>query len=278
VRTSAQLEDTTADSYSTPSPEDARFTWLPGPAQGVVTSGGIDDAGLFELNLRDERYLPFEGHGVVQSRWRIELPAEYRSFDYTTIPDAVLHLRYTVREGGDRLRDAATAAIAAWAAAEIDAAEGQELQRVFSLRTEDTAEWNALFQTKGAMALDLSKARFPFAFRRALTLSPVGGELWVFGADATAGTPAPAFTLSCTAHEDGSTDLPDPQAISLTERPEAPGMFSGGFDIEEAKTGTWQLAVSAPPAGVWATTDDPARLASTSVRDAFLVVRYRVGA
>jgi hypothetical protein len=278
VRTSAQLEETTAESYGTPSPDDARFVRLPGPAQGVLTSRGIEDGGLFELNLRDERYLPFEGHGVVQSRWRIELPAEYQAFDYTTISDAILHLRYTAREGGDRLRAAANAAVATWIAAEIDAAEGQELQRVFSLRSEDSAAWNALFQSEGAMALDLSKARFPYIFRRVSSLSPVGGELWVFGAEATAGTSAPAFTLSCSANENGSTDLPDPQAIPLTERPEAPGMFSGGFDIEEAKTGTWQLAVSAPPAGVWATTDDPARLASTSVRDAFLVVRYRVGA
>jgi hypothetical protein len=278
VRTSAQLEETTAESYGTPSPDDARFVRLPGPAQGVLTSRGIDDGGLFELNLRDERYLPFEGHGVVQSRWRIELPAEYQAFDYTTISDAILHLRYTAREGGDRLRAAANAAVATWIAAEIDAAEGQELQRVFSLRSEDSAAWNALFQSEGAMALDLSKARFPYIFRRVSSLSPVGGELWVFGAEATAGTSAPAFTLSCSANENGSTDLPDPQAIPLTERPDAPGVFSGGFNVEEAKTGTWRLALSSTPEEAWATTDDPARLASTSVRDAFLVVRYRVGA
>ncbi len=273
VRTSAQIEDTTADSYGIPSPEDARFTWLPGPAQGVVTSIGVDDPGLFELNLRDERYLPFEGHGVVQSRWRIELPAEYRSFDYTTIPDAFLHLRYTAREGGDRLRDAATDAIAAWAATEIAAAEGQELQRVFSL-----PNWNALFQAGGAIALDLSKARFPYAFQQAPMITPVGGELWVFGADATAGTSAPAFTLSCNANEDGSTDCPAPQTITLTEGTDAPGVFSGGFSIEDAKTGTWQLAMSTPPAGIWATMDTAARLGSTLVRDACLVLRYRVGA
>jgi hypothetical protein len=278
VRTSAQLEEITAESYGTPSPDDSRFVRLPGPAQGVLTSRGIEDGGLFELNLRDERYLPFEGHGVVQSRWRIELPAEYQSFDYTTISDAILHLRYTAREGGDRLRDAANAAVAAWASAEIDAAQGQEMQRVFSLRSEDSAEWNALFQPDGAMTLNLLKARFPYVFRRVAGLSPVGGELWVFGADATAGTSAPAFTLSCSANEDGSTDLPDPQAISLTERPDTPGVFSGGFNVEEAKTGTWRLALSSTPEDAWATTDDPARLASTSLRDAFLVLRYRVGA
>lgn len=278
VRTSAQIEDTTAEGYGTPSPDDARFTWLPGPAQGVVTSRGTEDGGLFELSLRDERYLPFEGHGVVQSRWRIELPAEYRAFDYATLSDAVLHLRYTAREGGDRLRDAATAAVAAWVAAEVEAAEGQELRRVFSLRTEDAAEWNALFQAEGAMALDLSRARFPYAFRRISTLTPVGGELWVFGAEATAGTSAPTFALSCTSNEDGSTDLPDAADIALTERPDAPGVFSGGFEVEDAKTGAWRLARASTPAGTWATADEPPRLASAAVRDAFLVVRYRVEA
>ena len=71
--------------------------------QAVATSNAQNDSGLFELNFRDERYLPFEGAGVM-SRWRIELPAEFRQFDYDTISDAVLHIKYTAREGGVTLR------------------------------------------------------------------------------------------------------------------------------------------------------------------------------
>ena len=41
---------------------------------------GREDSGLFELNFRDERYLPFEGTGAI-SRWRIELPRETNQFD-----------------------------------------------------------------------------------------------------------------------------------------------------------------------------------------------------
>ncbi|MFZ1430656.1 MAG: hypothetical protein WAS21_28310 [Geminicoccaceae bacterium] len=67
------------------------------PVQSVATSSGRDDAGLFELRFNDERYLPFEGAGAI-SRWRFELPAEFRSFDYTTIADLVLHIRYTARD------------------------------------------------------------------------------------------------------------------------------------------------------------------------------------
>jgi hypothetical protein len=93
------------------------------------------------MNLRDERYLPFEGHGVVESTWRIDLPKDYRAFDYTTITDAVLQLRYTAREGGERLRDAATAAIGTW----IAATEGDHLTRAFDLRAEGPSGWNLPF-------------------------------------------------------------------------------------------------------------------------------------
>jgi hypothetical protein len=61
---------------------------------------------MFELNFRDERYLPFEYLGAV-SRWRIELPRENNYFDLDTVTDLVLHLNYTGREGGDLLRRAA---------------------------------------------------------------------------------------------------------------------------------------------------------------------------
>lgn len=64
-----------------------------------------------ETNLRDERYLPFENSGVV-SEWQLELPAnpskgDPAQFDYNTISDVILHIRYTAREGGGLLRNAA---------------------------------------------------------------------------------------------------------------------------------------------------------------------------
>ncbi|MCX9029027.1 MAG: hypothetical protein OIN86_12730 [Candidatus Methanoperedens sp.] len=62
---------------------------------------------LFETNLRDERYLPFELSGAV-SQWRLELPADVRQFDYNTISDVILHLRYTARDGGEQLRKGAS--------------------------------------------------------------------------------------------------------------------------------------------------------------------------
>jgi hypothetical protein len=72
----------------------------------VVTSGGINDSGMFGTNLRDERLLSFDGARAV-STWRIELPPGNNQFDLETVNDFVMHLNDMAREGGDMLRRAA---------------------------------------------------------------------------------------------------------------------------------------------------------------------------
>jgi len=79
---------------------DDRFTY-DYIAKSIATSSGINDSGMFELNFNDERYLPFEGRGVI-GEWKLELPAEYRQFDYDTISDVILTVNYTAREGVDK--------------------------------------------------------------------------------------------------------------------------------------------------------------------------------
>lgn len=76
--------------------EDDHFVDYIGAVQSIVTSSGQNDSGLFETNLRDERFLPFEGAGA-ESTWKLDLPPDYRAFDYQTISDVVLHIRYTAR-------------------------------------------------------------------------------------------------------------------------------------------------------------------------------------
>jgi hypothetical protein len=73
---------------------DQRFYSSPAPAFGIATSHGQNDSGMFELNFRDDRFLPFEGYGAV-SEWRIEMPIENNQFDLSTISDVILHIRYT---------------------------------------------------------------------------------------------------------------------------------------------------------------------------------------
>jgi hypothetical protein len=88
---------------------DQRLVHAYAAREAIATSSGQNDAGLFELNFRDERYLPFEFQGAV-SHWRIELPPENNYFDMDTLSDLLIHLNYTAREGGSLLREAAMAA------------------------------------------------------------------------------------------------------------------------------------------------------------------------
>lgn len=130
--------------------------------QSIATSRGVNDSGLFEVNFRDERYLPFEGGGVI-SRWRLEMPKENNAFDFETISDVILHLRYTAREGGEPLRQAARQALAT--------GPQDALLRFFSLRHEFPAAWYGFLNpragsaTSQSMTLDLAAVRFPYQFR-----------------------------------------------------------------------------------------------------------------
>ena len=133
VRTSPIL----AGGYARAGEDAARFVDYFGAIQSVVTSSGSTDAGMFETNLRDERYLPFEGSGAI-GRWRLELPSEFRQFDYTTISDVILHLRYTAREGGTQLRQEAVENLSAVLSASNDS--GPVL--LLSLRNDYPGEWH----------------------------------------------------------------------------------------------------------------------------------------
>ena len=65
--------------------------------KSIATSNGQGDMGTFEFNFRDDRYLPFEGAGVI-SEWSLELPAEARQFDYHSISDVIVTIRYTSKD------------------------------------------------------------------------------------------------------------------------------------------------------------------------------------
>lgn len=122
---------------------DPRFEEYYGSMQSIVTSNAQNDGGLFETNLRDERYLPFENFGVI-SEWQLQLPAnptagDPMQFDYDTISDVVMHIRYTAREGGDALGKPALADLKA----KIETAEAHGCTRLFSLRHDFPVAWAA---------------------------------------------------------------------------------------------------------------------------------------
>src|SRR5208337_1214084 len=86
----------------TPVGADGRFLYNFAATQSVATSTAQNDSGMFEVNFRDERYLPFEGAGAV-SQWLISMPPDCNAFDFETITDVILNLRYTARDGGAAL-------------------------------------------------------------------------------------------------------------------------------------------------------------------------------
>lgn len=76
VRTSALLSNGVYG--RNPTPDDDRFVDYFGSTDVVVTSGARNDSGLFETNLRDERFLPFEGAGAIGT-WTLTLRGKARS-------------------------------------------------------------------------------------------------------------------------------------------------------------------------------------------------------
>jgi hypothetical protein len=148
--------------------DDSRFDDYYSSVQAIVTSTGQGDSGMFETNLRDERYLPFEGSGVI-SEWQLQLPAdpskgEPCQFDYATISDVILHIRYTAREGGSLLRKEAIAHTSKL----ITEAQAVGSVRLFSVRHDFPTEW-AKFQHQSKegnppfeLSLHLRDEHYPF--------------------------------------------------------------------------------------------------------------------
>jgi hypothetical protein len=100
------------------------------------------------------------------------MPKENNAFDFETISDVILHLKYTAREGGDPLRQAARQALAS--------DPQDDLVRLFSARHEFPNEWHGFLNPAAdsaqglSMALNLTLERFPYQFRgKTISISKV---------------------------------------------------------------------------------------------------------
>lgn len=175
LKSSIRKTPVVGEGYARADAEDDRFSDNFGSLQSIVTSSAQNDGGLFETNLRDERYLPFENSGVI-SEWQLLLPADPSKrdpaqFDYSTISDVILHIRYTAREGGSLLRQGAIRNLKTL----IDEAKAAGSVRLFSVRDEFPTEW-AKFQgqipganQRFALELGLREEHYPFWSKGRLT-------------------------------------------------------------------------------------------------------------
>jgi hypothetical protein len=256
--------------YARDGQEDPRFTDSLGTIESIVTSSGQNDSGLFEPGLGDERYLPFEGAGVI-SEWRIELPAAFRPFDYDTISDVILHVRYTARAGGGLLARQATNELQT-ALNEVRRTAGQTgLARLFSVRHEFPMEWHRFLSPPGtddlqSLSLPLDAIRFPFLFRgRKLTIRALEVFLKVHQGHAEAHNES---TVLLTLETGDAAPVPiDVGPDGLLKLSRWHGMLRSGQAPFEDPPGTWTLNASLDGGG---------RLDPAALEDMILVCHYTV--
>ena len=179
IRTSSRIQ---GSGYSDPKNYSAFY----GTIQAVVTSTAQMDSGLFEANLHDERYLPFEYSGAL-SQWQLTLPSDIPQFDFDTVTDVILHIRYTAREAGSSLKPAAVANLKA----KIGAAATVGSVRLFSMRHEFPTEW-AKFRSAPSAPASLSFTLWPQHFP--FWAGKVVSALTVKGVEFFAEMAAPAAT------------------------------------------------------------------------------------
>ncbi len=143
----------------------------------IATSSAQNDNGVFDFSFRDERYLPFEGAGAICTL-NIKLGGittsdgkTLRPFDYATISDVIVHVKYTALEGTETGADRSDTIYELINSGDF-VSEGVALPRIFSLKHEFPNEWFA-FKTQvmsGAtdplMELPLKVNHFPFFNKR----------------------------------------------------------------------------------------------------------------
>lgn len=165
VKNETRMEDTLLGGKYEKQEDDQRFKIMFGSISSIATSSGQNDAGMFELNFNDDRYLPFEGAGVI-SEWQIEMPADCNYFDFNSLSDFVLHVNYTARIGGGSL--------AVEAKNFLQTVLPDSGARLFNLRYDFGTEWYKFLHPENSadqeFVLQLQPQHFPFFIRGKLNM------------------------------------------------------------------------------------------------------------
>lgn len=249
--------------------DDDRFRESHVRVRSIATSSAQNDSGLFELNFRDERYLPFEGAGVI-SRWSIELTQDrdLRQFAFDTISDVILHIRYTAREdgslrtpAGDHLKQVIVGA----------AESGMRLRRLFDLKHEFPTEWYALFHPAGGgdkkLRLSIRKSHFPFfAQGRDIDVQSVSLHVGSNTAAALVAQILPIVPIDPIAPDPGillevDTVPPDPRALHHGGRSNLASPLDENIP--------WEIQIRKQPGAFNGITE-------ADLREAYMVVEYTV--
>lgn len=127
----------------------------------IATSTAQNDSGVFRLDFRDERYMPFEGAGAV-SMWSLSLPKTFRQFDYQTINDVILHISYT-SEVDEVFRQQIEGRNLEAESVIRNSLKEQAFPRIFSLRQEFSNPYNRLLRSAigEPVKIQFTEKRFP---------------------------------------------------------------------------------------------------------------------
>jgi hypothetical protein len=251
-------------------PASANFVTSNAPSTAsIATSHGQNDAGLFDVNLRDERWLPFEGQGAI-SAWTLVLDPRDNSFDFSTITDVVLHLRYTARSAGSN-PEAVRQALKPLGTRKI----------MISVRNSFPNPYYAFFNpadttaSQQALVLPLAANVFPFSNLGAVSVSDI--SLYM----ALTKTAPPATTIAATFGPSGAAA----SAISIAQ---VPGSTGGGTPVAAlgadapltgpVQPGSFTLTVpeASVPAALGVSSKGHLRLDATKFEDIVLVVSYNI--
>jgi peptidoglycan hydrolase-like protein with peptidoglycan-binding domain len=234
---------------------DSRFAANPVPVSSIATSTGQNDSGVFELSFNDERYLPFEGAGAV-SQWTITMPPSANAFDFSTISDVILHVRYTALDGGPLL--------AAEATQNLTALLPTSGFRLLALKNEFGDDWyrflNPTADTDQTLTLTLKPEHFPF-YTHGKTIDVTAVDLF----------------LESPAGDSFDVKLAVPgEALPANADPAAPDAAYGNVPhyarqiaVPSVATGDWTIQVKTHAAA------DFRSLATADLSNAYLVVHFK---
>ncbi|OQP60444.1 hypothetical protein A3860_33515 [Niastella vici] len=262
----------------------------PSRSTSIATSTAQNDSGVFKLDFRDERYMPFEGAGAVESTWELKLPKNLRPFDYATINDVIVHISYTAEYDGafrQRVEDHNQYLDTLITSSDFS------LPRVFSLRQEFSQTFHRLLHSplNEIIRMEFSEKHFPLFLQ--------GKKLEILEA-----------TLNIEINENGFR--------TAAGNVEVPGILNAGINFRGNGTGTtaitsltkaagmnlytttiWPVTGSSQPfaafmpasqplpitlqitsSGMLSLTDpmpgDPSALDDRKVKDVYLFVKYHV--
>jgi hypothetical protein len=162
------------------------------------------------------------------SSWRLELPQQFRQFDYNTISDVVLHVRYTARDGGMSFASVVAGQLKDLMAAMLVDAQNAGLYQGFDVRREFPDEWHLLRQN-GTVPVTIRSDQLPF-FTQAHG-PQIQSVTWLAG---VSGNPA-SYTMSI---DGGSFTLSKDATLNNLFKGDSPAItFDHAFTLAAANSG-----------------------------------------